>query len=476
MAQVYNTLSKKKEVLEPFDKAQGEKLRLFVCGVTTYDFSHIGHARTYIAFDMVAKYLRRKGYDVFYLQNITDIDDKIIKRAEETGEDAMKLSRRFEKEYRADMKALGINSVSKYARATSHIKEIVNQVERLLQKGYAYEIEGDGIYFDISKFKEYGKLSGRTTEQAEDATSRIDESNKKRNKGDFVLWKSAIARSLKRVYRNEPMWRSPWGYGRPGWHIEDTAITEKFFGPQYDMHGGARDLLFPHHEAEVTQMEAVSGKKPFVKYWMHTGFLTVKGEKMSKSLGNFITIRDFLKNHPARLLRYFVLKTHYRSPIDYSEKLLEQAQNELDRIDEFVNRLSDKYQVSSIKYQANPKFKKLKDSFERAMDDDLNTPLSMSILFDLVREGNTQMDQGKLSKAQAKEILDFLKEIDQYFGFIFWGKEKHAVPADIQKLADQREQHRKAGNFQEADALRLAITKAGWVVEDTSSGPKLKKA
>jgi len=396
----------------------------------------------------------------------------------------MKLSRRFEKEYMADTRALGINSITKYARATSHIKEIINQVERLLKKGYAYKTD-DGIYFDISKFKEYGKLSGRTTQQAQDATSRIDESDKKRNKGDFVLWKEVIARSLKRVYLNEPTWMSPWGYGRPGWHIEDTAITEKFFGPQYDMHGGAQDLIFPHHEAEITQMEAVSGKKPFVKYWMHTGFLTVKGEKMSKSLGNFVTIRDFLEKHPARLLRYFVLKTHYRSPIDYSEEILQQSESELERLDEFADRLKSEARNSKSETNSKPtlrgvasatiKIQNSKLAFAKAMDDDLNTPLAMSILFDLVREGNTQMDKGQLSKAQAKEILAFLKETDTYFGFIFWGKEKQAVPAEIQKFADQREQHRKAGNFQEADALRLAIVNAGWTVEDTPSGYKLKK-
>ena len=482
MVKIYSTLSRKKEILKPLDKARGKKLRLFVCGVTVYDFSHLGHARTYIAFDMIAKYLRQKGYDIFYLQNVTDIDDKIIQRANELGEDPKKLARRFEKEYRADMKALGVSAVNTYARATDHIAEIINQVRRLLKKGYAYEIKGDGIYFDISKFKEYGKLSGRTTGQTKDAVSRIDESVSKRNKGDFALWKldgSGDSPSTSLRAGTVPAWPSPWGAGRPGWHIEDTAITEKFFGPQYDIHGGAQDLIFPHHEAEITQMESVSGKKPFVKYWMHTGFLTVKGEKMSKSLGNFITIRDFLEHHSPRLLRLLVAKSHYRSPIDYSEEILQQSANELQKIDEFVDRLREKSNppAGGSKSKINPKskIKNSKLAFERAMEDDLNTPLAISILFDLIREGNTRMDEGELSKAEGKEIIDFLKEIDEFFGFIFWGREKQAVPAEIKKLAEQREAYRRQGDFQEADALRAAMQKRGWAIEDTPSGWKLKK-
>ena len=469
---IYNTLSRKKEILKPMAH---KKLKLFVCGPTVYDFSHIGHARTYIAFDMAAKYLRQKGYDVFYLQNVTDVDDKIIKRAQELNEDSKGLARRFEKEYLADMKALLVTSVTKYARATDHIPEIIDQVKRLLKKGYAYEIPNDGIYFDISKFKGYGKLSRRTTQQAQDAVSRIDESVSKRNKGDFALWKLA-PRSPKGEVGVEPSWSSSWGPGRPGWHIEDTAIAEKFFGPQYDIHGGAQDLIFPHHEAEITQMESISGKKPFVKYWMHTGFLTVKGEKMSKSLGNFVTIRDFLKAHPARLLRFFVLKTHYRSPIDYSAELLEQAQNELDRIDNFVDKLKTQKSKVKTKTQKSKVFSaQFQRQFLQALDDDFNTPLAISLLFDLVRDGNTLIAKGELSKADAREILAFLKEADEFFGFMFWGKEKQTIPSEIKELAEQREQQRRHGNWQEADALRIAIQSRGWVVEDTPSGPKLKK-
>ena len=460
---VYNTLTRKKEIFKP---RKGKKVNIFVCGPTVYDYAHIGHARTYIAFDVIVKYLREKGYDVFYLQNITDIDDKIINRAKKEGISWKEVARKFEKEYKKDIKALGINSVSKYARATKHIKEIVSQVERLLKKGYAYQIE-DGIYYDISKFKDYGKLSGRTVLQAEDAVSRIDESVSKRNKGDFCLWKFWSHKDW------EPKWKSPWGYGRPGWHIEDTAITEKYFGPQYDIHGGARDLIFPHHEAEIAQMEAISGKKPLVKYWLHTGFLTINGQKMSKSLGNFITIKEFLNKHSARLLRFFVLKSHYRSPLDYSEKAILQTQNELERIDEFV----EKIQNAKFKMQNdNPKFKigKFKNKFEGAMDDDFNTPKAIAVIFELIKEVNPMLDKNQITQKEAKQILDFLNSIDKVFGFIF-KKEKIKIPKNIQKLVEKREKLRKQKKWEEADKIRKQVEDLGYEIQDTPSGPKIRK-
>ena len=460
---VYNTLTRKKEIFKP---RENKKVNIFVCGPTVYDYAHIGHARTYIAFDVIVKYLREKGYDVFYLQNITDIDDKIINRAKKEGISWKEVARKFEKEYKKDIKALGINSVSKYARATKHIKEIVSQVERLLKKGYAYQIE-DGIYYDISKFKDYGKLSGRTVLQAEDAVSRIDESVSKKNKGDFCLWKFWSHKDW------EPKWKSPWGYGRPGWHIEDTAITEKYFGPQYDIHGGARDLIFPHHEAEIAQMEAISGKKPLVKYWLHTGFLTINGQKMSKSLGNFITIKEFLNKHSARLLRFFVLKSHYRSPLDYSEKAILQAKNELQRIDEFV----EKIQNAKFKMQNdNPKFKigKFKNKFEGAMDDDFNTPKAIAVIFELIKEVNPMLDKNQITQKEAKQILDFLNSIDKVFGFIF-KKEKIRIPKNVQKLVERREKLRQQKKWEEADKIRKQVEDLGYEIQDTPSGPKIRK-
>ncbi|MEK7151527.1 MAG: cysteine--tRNA ligase, partial [Patescibacteria group bacterium] len=307
MIKIFNTLTRQKEEFKPTDP---KKVKMFVCGPTVYDYSHIGHARTYIIYDVIARYLRSCGYDVFYLQNITDIDDKIIERAKQKQQSPSDLAQEYKEKYYEDIKKLGITSVSEYAPATQYIPEIISQVQRLIEKGIAYLIEEEGYYFDLTQFTDYGRLSGRTTEAAEDATSRIDESSKKRNKGDFVLWRLSKP--------EEPGWDSPFGYGRPGWHIEDTAITEKNFGPQYDIHGGAHDLIFPHHEAEIAQMESISGQKPFVKYWAHSGFLTINGQKMSKSLGNFVTIRDVLEKYPPETLRLMFLMSHYRSPVDYT--------------------------------------------------------------------------------------------------------------------------------------------------------------
>lgn len=496
MIKLFNTLTGRKKQLKlrkdkPFDKAQGKQINMFVCGPTVYDFSHIGHARTYVAFDIIAKYLRFAGYDVFYLQNITDLDDKIIKRAQEKGAKPLALAREFTREYFKDVKALGITAVSKYALATKYIPEIISQTERLLKKGYAYEIAEGGIYYDVKKFKEYGKLSGRTTQQAEDGVSRIDESVQKRSKADFCLWKFTLRRVRSKEDSGtgfEPFWPSPFGSGRPGWHIEDTAITEKHFGPQYDIHGGARDLIFPHHEAEVAQMEAISGKKPFVRYWLHTGFLTVRGEKMSKSLGNFITIREFLKARSGRLLRFLVAKTHYRSPIDYSENILEQAERELNKLDEFIEKLINyKTQITNSRQNTNHKLqstnskhisiliRKTQKEFKRAMEDDMNTPLAIAAIFELIKQGNVLIAENKISQTDGKLILELLKELDSVFGFIFWKTKKQEVPAEIKKLAKLREQYRKEKQWQKADGLRKQIESLGWHIDDIPSGFRLRK-
>lgn len=460
---IYNTLSRKKEIFKPRKR---KKVNIFVCGPTVYDFSHIGHARTYIIFDMITKYLREKAYKVFYLQNITDIDDKIINRAIEKKTFWKDLSRKFQIEHLKDIKALNINSVSKYARATTHIKEIINQVKILLKKGFAYQIK-DGIYYDIKKFRDYGKLSKRTVLQAEDGVSRIDESKEKRNKGDFCLWKFSKP--------GEPKWKSPWGWGRPGWHIEDTAITNKYFGPQYDIHGGARDLLFPHHEAEIAQMEAISGKKPMVKYWLHTGFLTVKGVKMAKSLRNYITIKEFLKKHSARIFRFFVLKTHYRSPIDYREKEIEQVKSQLERIDEFLDKI--KTQKSKAKNSTkNLKLLRFQTEFEKAMEDDFNTPRALAAIFSLISKGNQLFDKNRLTPTDTKEVLKFLRKIDKVFNFIFWGKRvAPQIPSFIKKMVWEREKVRKEKNWKLADEIRSKIQQMGYWIEDTKEGPKIKK-
>ncbi len=465
MIKIYDTLSRKKKTLKV--KA---KISLFVCGPTVYDVSHLGHARTYVAFDVFARYLRAQGYDVFYLQNITDIDEKIIQRAKESNTTPRILARKFEKKYVEDMETLGIRSVSKYASATDHMKEIISQIERLMKKRYAYEIKGDGVYYDISKFARYGKLSQRTSLLAEDAVSRIDESIKKRNKGDFALWKFAEQGFA-------PTWESPWGLGRPGWHIEDTAITEKYFGAQYDIHGGARDLIFPHHEAEIAQMEAISGKKPLASCWMHTGFLNVRGEKMSKSLGNFVTIQDFIQIYSPRLLRFFFLKTHYRSPMDYSDLFVKQAQREMARIDEFVDRVNRYEQKSSKKPSRLSLIRTFAEKFEDAMQDDFNTPKAIAAVFELIRKTNPLLEHNQVSSKEKKEILSFLKRADEVFGFIFWGKqEAQDVPKDIWKLVLKRESLRKEKQWSKADEVRIQLEQKGWVIEDTPQGPRVKRS
>lgn len=322
--QLYNTLTKTKEKLIPRDS---KKIQMFVCGPTVYDYVHIGNARTFVFFDVVAKYLRSQKYEVDYIQNITDIDDKIIARAKEAGREPLEYAKEYYEIFKEDMGGLGIDS-PRYIPATEHIEQVIKQVKTLIDKKHAYLIDGDGWYFDLSTFKNYGKLSGRTALMADDAVTRIDENSKKKNKGDFCLWKLSK--------EGEPSWESELGKGRPGWHIEDTSITEHFFGPQYDIHGGGQDLIFPHHEAEITQQESASGKKPFVKYWMHAAFLVNKNQKMSKSLGNFETARELLKKYPKEVLRFYLLSSHYRSPLDYSDTMFNQSQAAVMRISEFT--------------------------------------------------------------------------------------------------------------------------------------------
>ena len=474
MIKFYNTLTGGKEIFKP---RKDKKVNIFVCGPTVYDFSHLGHARTYIGYDMLVRYLKQTGFKVFYLQNITDIDDKIIQRAKEKKKSWRDIARLFEKEYLKDMKTLKIKSVTKYARATSHIKEIQSQVKRLLKKGYAYQI-GDGIYYDIKKFKDYGKLSRRTVQQAEDAVSRIDAADKKRNRGDFCLWKYAKDPLRKGAYEYEPVWFSPFGAGRPGWHIEDTAIAEKYFGVQYDIHGGARDLIFPHHEAEIAQMEAISGKKPMVKYWIHTGFLKVNGQKMSKSLGNFTTIRDFLKKHKPEILRFIIFSNHYRSPLDYSDKLAREAKSNLEKLEEFLNKLRKTTKKLNGLNTDFKQFNEFKKNFFKALEDDFNTPEAKGLIFGFISEINKKIDRKQISLKESKEIYNFFKEINKIFEFLNFKKieKKEILSGNLKKLVELREKYRKQRNWQKADEIRKEIKKLGYQIEDTPEGSKTKKS
>jgi len=451
MIKIYNTLTRKKGVFRPL---YNKNVKIFVCGITNYDHAHIGHAKTYIQFDIIVKYLRYRKFKVFYLQNITDIDDKILKRAKEVKKLPIELAHEYEKSFYEDMKSLKVDSVNKYARATDNIIEIVSQVLRLIKLGYAYKIS-DGYYFDLSKFKDYGKLSGRTTLEAEDSVSRIDDSREKRNKGDFCLWKFAK--------EGEPSWNSEIGAGRPGWHVEDTAITEKYLGSQYDIHGGSRDLIFPHHEAEIAQMESLT-KMPLVKYWMHTGFLNVQSQKMSKSLGNFITIKDALKENSPETLRLFYISTHYRSPIDFSKESLIQAKANLDRINNFLISLKQKKGKKDITLL----LKQLKKEFIKEMDDDFNTPKALALIFTFINKVNKL----NINKKSAKTIKEFFLEIDKIFGILSLEED---TPKEIIKLAKEREKARKSKNWKLSDELRNKIKNKGYLIEDANSGYVIKK-
>ena len=415
---------------------------------------------------------------MFYLQNITDVEDKIIDRAKFLSTAPLHLAQLEETEYRADMKRLCVDSVSKYARASTHIKEIITQIDALIKKDFAY-VSGGNVYFEVSKFPDYGKLSRQNLKELRNAV-RIEKDKNKKNDLDFSLWKAKKP--------GEIFWPSPWSEGRPGWHIEDTAISEKQFGPQYDIHGAAAELIFPHHESEIAQMEAVSGKKPFVKYWMHTGHLTVRGKKMSKSLQNFITIRTFLHDYSPETLRFLVLSTHYRSPVDYNKKLAGQASHALERINEFFDKVLKASKGSERSKIENKKdIEKLiegaKNKFIAHMDDDFNTPEALSVIFDLVKRGNILLDKGGLGKSGAKKIIKLFQEFDAIFGILKKEKPKTEKEKDqeketmerIQKLVDLREKHRKKQNWKKADDLREVLKIEGYEVDDTPQGPRIKK-
>ncbi|MCL5730174.1 MAG: cysteine--tRNA ligase [Candidatus Pacearchaeota archaeon] len=447
MLKIYNTLTRKKETFRPIN---GKKVNLFACGPTVYDFAHVGHAKTFIQFDVIVKYLRWKGYKVFYLENITDIDDKIINRARERNISPSELAKRFESEFLKDMKSLGVDSVNKYAKATDYIKEIESQVKRLIERGYAYKIS-DGYYFDLSKDQDYGKLAKRKFEEAEDAVSRIDENKEKRNKGDFCLWK---------FYKEgDPYWESSLGRGRPGWHIEDTAITEKEFGPQYDIHGGAMDLIFPHHEAEIAQMESISGKKPLVRYWIHIAFLNIDKQKMSKSLGNFITIREALEKYDAKTLRFLFASNYHRTPMNFSYKKLEQSKNALRRLNDFAAKLRNSKEKDDLKLVA-----KARKNFEEAMDDDFDSSKAFQVIFDFVREVN--------KNSGGKKSYEFIRDVDRIFNVL---SDNEIIPKEISKLAEEREIARKGKDWKKADEIRGRINKSGYLIEDSDRGPIIKK-
>jgi cysteinyl-tRNA synthetase len=461
---VFNTLTRRKEVFKPM---RGKKVKMFVCGQTPYDDAHVGHAKTYVQFDIIVRWLKHLGYEVFYAQNITDIDDKIINRAKEKGIEPLSLAKHYTERFLEDMEALKVKeNINLFPKTSDYIPQMIEQIETLIQKGYAYVVNGD-VYYDVTKFKDYTKLSRMSIEELK--KHRIEPDPRKKNSFDFALWKSQKPGEL--------AWDSPWGKGRPGWHIEDTAMTVTIFGPQYDLHGGASELIFPHHTNEIAQAEAATGKKPFVKYWLHTGVLNIKGAKMSKSLKNFVTIREILKKYDPEVLRLYYASTHYRKPIDFNEKDLEKPKAELEYL---YNTLRN------VEYAASPEGKSLKEvetllaetkkNFADAMNNDFNTPLAFTHLYTLARQINRMVSKQKISRELADKITQTFKELGKIFGILEKEvKIEEKLPKEVEELIQQREEARKRKDWKTADKLREKIRRLGYLLEDTPEGVRWKK-
>jgi cysteinyl-tRNA synthetase len=441
---------------------------MFVCGPTVYDYSHVGHARTYLAYDIIARYLRSKGYSLFYVMNITDVEDKIINRARESGDDPLRLADRFSREFVKDMESLGISSVNLYAKASEHIPEIIAQVSTLIERGYAYEVDGD-VYYDVSKFANYGKLSGQNIEQL--TTHRIDPDPRKRSVVDFALWK--------RQKPGEPAWVSPWGKGRPGWHIEDTAITTTYFGPQYDLHGGGLDLVFPHHEAEIAQAEAATGFSPLVRYWIHGGLLMVSGTRMGKSMGNFITVKDALSRYDPEALRLYYAMSHYRSNLDYDESNVYQAEQVLDKLRSVHNQFRSLVSSTSVNANSEAAFAIERiisaaiTSFENAMDEDFNTPRALAAMISFGKEVEPYA-----TKNIGKRSMEAILQAFDYFGGVFGilgstgNQENKALDGLLNLLMKMREEARERGDWATADNIRASLAELGFGLEDTPAGAR----
>ncbi|MCC6405184.1 MAG: cysteine--tRNA ligase [Candidatus Yanofskybacteria bacterium] len=460
---LYNSLTRNVEPLTP--RTEGV-IQMFVCGPTVFDFIHVGNARTFTIFDVVAKWLRYRGYEVTYLQNITDIDDKIIRRAGEQGRDPLEYAREYEQYYRDDMQALGNTAVTQYPRATDHIEQVKAQVKTLIAKGNAYLIEGDGWYYDLTTFPDYGKLSGRTGLQADDAVSRIDDAEKKRNTGDFALWKLSKP--------GEPTWDdAELGAGRPGWHIEDTAITQHYFGPQYDLHGGAMDLKFPHHEAEIAQQEAASGLVPFVRHWMHAGFLQIDQKRMGKSMGNMLGLREALKRWSPETLRFFLLSGHYRAPLDFSEASLDAAQAAVQRITELLTKVHALPPSQKDDSALMHIITETRRAVEDAMDNDFNTAAAFGAVFALISAANKAFTENRVGTEASAALKAFFEFLSEQFGIVPAGGAP--LSADIQSLVDERQLAREQKDFATADQLRDELAKLGYTVDDTAYGPLVKE-
>jgi len=469
---VYNTLGRKKEIFEPLTPG---KVRMYVCGPTVYDSSHIGHARSVVVFDVIFGYLKSKGYDVTYVRNFTDVDDKIINRANALGVDPKEITDKYTAEFYEDMDALNVERATIEPRATQHINQMIEMIQRLTEQGFAYPINGD-VYYRVEKFNGYGKLSGRKLEDMQ-AGARVDVDERKHNPYDFALWKSSKP--------GEPAWDSPWGKGRPGWHIECSVMSAEYLGETFDIHGGGKDLIFPHHENEIAQSEGASGKQ-FVKYWIHNGFVNIDQEKMSKSLGNFLLIKDVLKRFHPEAVRLFLLSNHYRSPIDFSEQNMKEAGAGLDKLYAVLNRIEDNLFISKEINQ-----NKSGDYWTRfcdVMDDDFNTAGGIGILFEAVRNANRLLDQNpETIPSQIAETLKSswvdIHKIGHILGILrephqaYFKKKKESGLKNqdldkerVEKMIRERSEARKAGDWARADQIREELAVMNITLEDRPEG------
>lgn len=454
MLKIYNTLTGIKEPLQPIESG---RVRIYVCGMTVYDYCHLGHARVMVVFDMVTRYLRARGYDVTYVRNITDVDDKIIARAVENGETIQSLTRRFIEAMNEDADALGVLRPDQEPKATEHIDEIITMIQKLLENGYAYVADNGDVFYDVSRFGDYGRLSGKKIEELR-AGARVEVSEAKEDPLDFVLWKAAK--------EGEPSWDSPWGPGRPGWHIECSAMSTSCLGNHFDIHGGGQDLQFPHHENEIAQSTGATGE-PFVNLWMHNGFVRVDEEKMSKSLGNFFTVREILKQYVPEVVRFFILSSHYRSPLNYSAEHINAARASLARLYTALRGVEAESGTVEQTYA---------DRFFEAMDDDFNTPEAVSVLHDIAHEINRLQDREpervRLLAATLRHLGGILGLLgDSAEDFLKAGvNEQGWTGEDIEALIEQRARAKERKDYAEADRIRSQLAEEGIVLEDSPRG------
>ena len=463
---IYNSEHRRKEEFKPLHEG---KVGIYACGPTVYNYFHIGNARPFITFDVLRRQLEREGYDVTFVQNFTDIDDKMIRRANEEGITVKELGERFIEEYWKDAKALGIRPATVHPKATEHIPQIIGLIQKLIDNGKAYAVNGD-VYYRVSAFPGYGKLSGQSVEDREmGASERLDVETDKENPADFALWKAQKP--------GEPAWESPWGMGRPGWHIECSAMSMHYLGETFDIHCGGKDLLFPHHENEIAQSEGATGK-PYVRYWMHNGFINVDNQKMSKSLNNFFTVRDISKEYDLEAVRMFMLSAHYRSPINFSRDQIAAAHASLTRLytarDQMaflLNTAEDKA-LTEEETAFTERLKGYENRFDEAMDDDLNTADAIGAIFELVKDANVTLN-AQSAKGAVQAALNSLGALAAVLGLL--QKTDDALPAEIQAMVDERAEARKNKDWKRSDELRDAIKAAGYILEDTREGQKVRK-